>query len=116
MSKQGNKAVCEIRIDSGPEAGFLDEEGMLVCTASVESMMVPGNAEIDVECKDEKFAANVQACLRNVAATMIPTSRINSKIIFTAVLGFRVTLLQQGIFLEVVLCMLILFQESAENR
>jgi hypothetical protein len=37
---------------------------MLVCTASVESMMVPGNAEIDVECKDEKFAANVQACLQ----------------------------------------------------
>jgi hypothetical protein len=46
---------------------------MLVCTASVEFDDNSGaNAEISVECKDEKFAANVQACLRNVAATMIP--------------------------------------------
>jgi hypothetical protein len=70
---EGNKAVYEIRTDSGLEAGFLDEEGMLVCTASVEFDDGSGaNAEISVECKDEKFAANVQACLRNVAATMTP--------------------------------------------
>jgi hypothetical protein len=70
---EGNKAVYEIRTDSGLEAGSLDEEGTLVCTASVEfddGSRV--NAEISVECKDEKFAANVQACLRNVAATMTP--------------------------------------------
>lgn len=70
---EGNSAAYEIRNDSGLEAGLLDEDGMLVCTANVEFDDDSGsNAKLSVECKDEKFAANVRACLKNVAATMAP--------------------------------------------
>jgi hypothetical protein len=70
---EGNKATYEIRNDSGLEAGVLDDDGLLLCTVSVEfDYDVRSNATITVECKDQKFASNVQECLRNVCTATIP--------------------------------------------
>lgn len=70
---EGNSATYEIKNDSGLEADVLDADGVLVCSVSIVFDDGSGtNAKISVECKDEKFATNVQECLQNVATTMAP--------------------------------------------
>jgi hypothetical protein len=70
---EGNIGTYEITMDTGLESGVADENGVLTCTAKVvfEDSVV-GNAEITVECPDQKLASNVQECLRNLASTLVP--------------------------------------------
>jgi hypothetical protein len=72
------EAYCgkfEITTDSGLEPDVLNEDGKLICVVTVSFDDKSANgAEISVECKDEKLAANVQSCLRNVVTATIPLS------------------------------------------
>jgi hypothetical protein len=70
---EGNIGTYEIKTDTGLESGVADEDGVLTCTAKVVfEDSVGGNAEITVECPDQKLASNVQECLRNLASTLVP--------------------------------------------
>jgi hypothetical protein len=70
---EGNVGTYEITTDTGLEAGVADENGVLTCIAKVVfEDSVGGNAEITVECPDQKLASNVQECLRNLASTLVP--------------------------------------------
>jgi hypothetical protein len=70
---EGNIGTFEITTDTGLESGVADENGVLTCTAKVIfDDSVGGNAEITVECPDQKLASNVQECLRNLASTLVP--------------------------------------------
>jgi hypothetical protein len=72
-SYEGNRGTFEIVTDAGLEGSELDEDGRLRCVVEVR---LDGNsasgAEIKVESKDSTLAANVQSCLRNVAAAFTP--------------------------------------------
>jgi hypothetical protein len=70
---EGNSASYEIKVDCGLETSAVDENGVLTCTAKVTfDDETGGYAEIAVECADLKLAANVQECLRNLAAAAAP--------------------------------------------
>jgi hypothetical protein len=70
---EGNIGTYEITTDTGLESGVADENGVLTCIAKVVfADSVGGNAEITVECPDQKLASNVQECLRNLANTLVP--------------------------------------------
>lgn len=70
---EGNMATFEITTDTGLESGVVDDTGVLKCTATVAFDDSTGSAaEVKVECTDQKLASNVQACLRNLAATLVP--------------------------------------------
>lgn len=70
---EGNMATYEITTDTGLDAGVVQEEEPLVCTAKVSfEDSNGGNAEISVECIDKKLASNVQECLRNLARGLAP--------------------------------------------
>lgn len=70
---EGNRGTFEVTTDGGLESDV--EDGKLVCTVRVELDDSSAQAaEIAVECKDEKLATNVQACLRNIAQATFPIS------------------------------------------
>ena len=70
---EGNTATYEIPVDCGLETGSVDEDGTVTCTAKVSFDDSTGeSAEISVECVDEKVAANVLACLQNLATVIAP--------------------------------------------
>ena len=70
---EGNTGTYEIKTDSGLESGVLDDDGLLTCNVKVVfEDSKGGNAEITVECRDKKLAANVQESLRNLAAVLTP--------------------------------------------
>lgn len=73
---EGNTGTFEILTDSGLEAtSVVNEDGELTCTAKVAFSDETGsNAEITVECTDEKLALHVQECLKGLAATFAPAS------------------------------------------
>jgi len=73
---EANKGTFEIKIDAnnnvkkeGEGAAADDNDGALVCTATVEfEEGLDGTAKVTVESEDEKLATNVRTCLTNVAA------------------------------------------------
>ena len=68
-----NMATYEIPIDCGLETGSVEEDGTITCTAKVAfDDSSGGNAEISVECADQKVAANVLECLKNMATSIAP--------------------------------------------
>lgn len=70
---ESTNGTYEITTDAGFETGSLGADGVLVCTAKVEfDDSTGGNAEINVECSDEKLASNVLECLRNLASASAP--------------------------------------------
>jgi len=70
---EGNMGTYEITTDSGLESATVNEDGLLTCTAKVAFEDSTGsNAEITVECPDDKLASNVHECLRNIAKTLMP--------------------------------------------
>lgn len=72
---EGNVGTFEITCDSGLESNALSEDGILTCTAKVEFLDESGtDAEITVECTDQKLAVHVKECLKGVAATMTTLS------------------------------------------
>ena len=65
----GKKASFEVRTDTGFASDAHEEDGGLLCTATVEFLDdSASDAKISVESKDEKFASNVQGCLRSAAS------------------------------------------------
>ena len=70
---EGNTGTYEITTDSGLDSGTTNEDGVLTCTAKVAFDDSTGsNAEITVECPDQKLSANVRECLRNLTTTFAP--------------------------------------------
>jgi hypothetical protein len=72
---EGYTGTFEISTDCGLESSAVDEDGELTCTAKVSFVDETGsNAEIKVECADQKLALHVQECLKSFAATFAPVS------------------------------------------
>lgn len=77
---EAKKGTFEIKIDANngskdKEGEAADDDGALVCTATVEfEEDLGGTAKITVESEDEKLATNVRACLQNVAVASAPIS------------------------------------------
>jgi hypothetical protein len=72
---EGNTGTFEISSDCGLEPSAVNDDGELTCTATVSFVDETGsNAEITVECADQKLALHVQECLKGFAATFAPAS------------------------------------------
>ena len=72
---EASKGTFEVKIDAnnGGEKKEGDDDGVLVCSATVEfESDLDDTAKITVESEDEKLAANVRACVQNVAAASAP--------------------------------------------
>ena len=70
---EGNTGSFEIKTNTDLESGAADEKGAIICTLKVEfDDAMAQNAEISVECPDSKLAANVQDCIKNLAAAAAP--------------------------------------------
>lgn len=69
----GNSATFEVKLDTALESGVLDDDEVLICNATVEFEDSTGvDAKVTVESKDEKLAANIQECLKNLATSSAP--------------------------------------------
>lgn len=73
---EGKKGTYEITTDCGLDSDVLDEDGKLRCIVSVTLDDTANQGEVVVESKDEKLAANVQGCLRNIVSATLPISTI----------------------------------------
>jgi hypothetical protein len=70
---EGNIGTFEITTDSGLETGTVLEDGKLICSVKVSFADDTGSdAEVTVECVDQKLASTVQECLKNLARTLAP--------------------------------------------
>lgn len=72
-SYEGTRGVFEITTDSGLDADMSDEDGTLTCTVTIQLHGLSATAaQISVESRDEKLAANVRACLQHVVVATMP--------------------------------------------
>lgn len=67
-----NEGTFEI---TGLESGNVDENDSMKCSVRVMFDDSSGSqAKVVVECPDQKLASNVQECVKNLAATLVPLS------------------------------------------
>lgn len=70
---EGNEAVYEIKTDTGLDMGVVLEDETLTCTVKVAfADSNGGDAEISVECVDQKLASTIKQTLRNLARGLAP--------------------------------------------